>query len=178
MGFTVQRMATGDSAVLEAGWAIVLDHEHIMFVGSYRQCEDWLDQHDVASVDGHSRNVRQTPTDNATGWRQCLTGWFQKRIGKRTSCSVPTRFTDLPKHTYGHCGAIESMALVAIFSMIFISIWQSSSVVAPERSIVYRNVGRRPNASQALFGRQNQSSSSSSSNDSTEIACDVAPADE
>lgn len=174
MGFTVQRMATGDSA--DSGWAIVLDHEHIMFVGSYQQCENWLDQHDVANVHGQSREAGQTPSDKTTSWRQSLKTWFQKIAGNSTSSKVPKHVMDLLKNSNGHCGAVESVAMAVIVGMLYVSVWQTSSIMAWQHSVLYRDLARMPSATRSLFDKQKESCSSSCSNDSAEIACDLAPA--
>lgn len=43
MRFTLQpALATTESAN-RAEWSVVLDNEHLMFAGTLRECEDWLD---------------------------------------------------------------------------------------------------------------------------------------
>lgn len=45
MRFYVQPVKLNPTKPAAAEWAILLDNEHRLFVGSYRECEDWLDRY-------------------------------------------------------------------------------------------------------------------------------------
>jgi hypothetical protein len=48
MQFILQYVSRSSRPSAAPEWAIVLDHEYQLFVGSYRECEDWLDLHEDA----------------------------------------------------------------------------------------------------------------------------------
>ena len=47
MNISVQRWDRANRTNNKDNWAIVLDGEHILFVGQYVACEDWLDRHEA-----------------------------------------------------------------------------------------------------------------------------------
>lgn len=83
MRFTVQMIDRG-SASKDVRWAVLLDNEHVMFVGTYRQCEDWLDAHEIFTP-----RVRSSNEDSQNGKRA---GWSQrmmKFLSDLTTWSTP-----------------------------------------------------------------------------------------
>lgn len=52
MGFTLQPIAPARGSQNRIEWAILLDNELLMFVGTYRECEDWLDWQGVGLPKG------------------------------------------------------------------------------------------------------------------------------
>jgi len=193
-------MTTNDSA--DDGWAIVLDHEHIMFVGTYRQCEDWLDLHEVTNVNGQTRGLQPAPPGHATsgalksdgwplpsqaddartgllsesvpvfqqtrGWRDSLRALFQTNTGGRRR-SVPKQVVDLLRSSDGRWAALETIAMAFVFSLLFLGVWQTSSMIAWKRSMLSRDPARMPRMTRETMNRPDGSSTSS------EIVCELAP---
>lgn len=65
MGFTRQRLSHNDLVTNRRRWAVILDHDHVIFVGDYHQCEEWLDYHEMVETTSGSQSPAQ-PLDPVT----------------------------------------------------------------------------------------------------------------
>lgn len=173
MRFTVQLMSHGNqSTSLEATWAVLLNHEHIMYVGTYRQCEEWLDLYGVEQIEPTKRSPREKSSGGSSVGRSRIAGWFNGLAQRRIVRDVCQRTVAFLADSSGHIGLVESVGLA--ISMVAVYVMLTTCAMAWNRAIMYDGlvrVSRSPHTSLVIPVDR---SISSCDPQSLDIACDLA----
>lgn len=117
----------------EAGkdqWAVVLDHEHVMFVGTYQQCEEWLDRHDLLA-DSHNSAETHSHRDLRARFALWLSSMLRGNQRRPKSSNVkadnPVCITEskstlttqaIMTFLRGNAGHAEALEIVAIAMLV------------------------------------------------------------
>lgn len=84
MQFTIQYMGPVHAPAADHDWAVVIGNEHIIFTGSYRDCEDWLDHHENCA-----NRSRPTCQRVSTIRRGCIRSMLSSFLGDDAGQSSP-----------------------------------------------------------------------------------------
>jgi hypothetical protein len=164
MSFTVQRITSDGQVSSQQKWSVVLNHEHIMFTGNYRQCEDWLDRHDI-HVPAANKQATIFERISATVGRfvdRCRLG----RVGQSVASFV--------KNDAGHYGLAESALVGLLVAGLYLGTALASSAIAWDRVAFYGDLHRLPHGTRLPFAPANNCCSTCQG-ESLDIACDLAP---
>lgn len=172
MGFTVQRYENANSS--NGGcWAVVLDHEHILFVGTYRECEDWLDLNEAIEITNQTR--RQSRIESSS--RDCRSRtkqWFQALLRFCNLRRAGQRAVLFLSGEAGHATVVEAIAIGVLGCMVYGGALMFLGTVTLDRAVFYRSVMKASIAGHAAsFGRSSDGVSGAS-DDGLEITCDLA----
>ena len=171
MGFTVQRYENVNSSN-GACWAVVLDHEHILFVGTYRQCEDWLDLNEA--VEMTNRTTRGSNFWSSAGnCRGKVKQWFHALVRMCNLRDSGKRAVSFLSGEAGHTGAVESIALAVLLCMLYVGSMFVVRTMTWDRTQFYRSVLRASIAGH-MSSTKDVKRHVETSSDGLEIACDLA----
>jgi len=84
MQFTVQYLGPIHAPADDHDWAVVIGNEHIIFTGSYRDCEDWLDHQENCA-----NRSRLTCPGPSTIRRGCIQSMLSSFLGDAAGQSSP-----------------------------------------------------------------------------------------
>ena len=172
MGFTVQHYENVNSSN-GACWAVVLDHEHILFVGTYRQCEDWLDLNEA--VEMTNRTTRGSRVWSSMGdCRSEVKQWFHALVRILNLRRVGKRAVSFLSGEAGHSGAVESIALAVMLCGLYVGSMFVVRTMTWDRVQLYRNVLRGSITGHMSSSTKHGGRLVETSNDGLEIACDLA----
>lgn len=195
MGFTVQHLGTNDGSTKKGNWAVLLDHEHVMFVGDYRQCEEWLDFHDIVestfdhSSQGCRTGDRRTLYRSVRGFIGSLAKWCRSCRNSR-SVTAPTSSANVvvrgPVGVWnrakqaavsflsgdaGHCQATEIVAAGLLLGIMYFGTMFLALTLAWDRVALSSMLLRMPRSPRAaVIGQQPDYGQDGS----PDIACDLA----
>jgi len=155
MQFSVQYMGPIHAPADDHEWAVVIGNEHIIFTGSYRDCEDWLDQQENCAT-----RSRPTCQGRPAIRRGCIRQMLSSFLGDDSGRSTPA-------HALLMAAGLGALFVVAStvsenFVSAIVTVHHLSAVGAFDRHESGRICGYRH---------------SSCDGDRLDIACDLAPAD-
>lgn len=172
MGFTVQRYENANSND-GACWAVVLDHEHIMFVGTYRECEDWLDLNEVVEMTNQTKQNSRT-VSSARNCRSRIKQWFQALVRFCNLRRAGQRAVSFLSGEAGHASVVEAAAIGVLACLVYGGTLLVVRTVTWDRAVLYRDIMKASIAGHvAAYGRSSEGHTDSS-DDGLEIACDLA----
>lgn len=163
MSFTVQRTMRGTTTGHQQKWEVVLNHEHIMFTGDYRQCEDWLDRHEI-HVPAANKQVTLFERMSATV-RNILRCSLLDRAGRSARSFL--------KSSAGYSPVGDSLLTVLLVALFYLGTLFSSSAVAWQRLALACCLQRLPYGTQTSITLPN-SDCPACPQESLDIACDLA----
>jgi hypothetical protein len=79
MRFTLQPVPLTAESTHRSEWSVVLDNEHLMFVGTLRECEDWLDWQQAELPQNRPSRLRRV-------WQR-LTYRYQEFVRQEAGCT-------------------------------------------------------------------------------------------
>jgi len=136
-------------------WAVVIGNEHIIFTGSYRDCEDWLDQNENCAT-----RSRPTCQGRPTIRRGCLRAALTSFLGDDAGRSTP-----------GH-----ALLMAAGLGVMFV-IAQTMSASFASALIALHHISAAGAFAGHESGGFNSCRHSTCDVDRLDIACALAPAD-
>jgi hypothetical protein len=84
MQFTVQYLGPIHAPADDHQWAVLIGNEHIIYTGSYRDCEDWLDQQENCTT-----RTRPTCQRKSTIRRGCVRAMLSSLLADEAGRSTP-----------------------------------------------------------------------------------------
>ncbi|WP_010583384.1 hypothetical protein [Schlesneria paludicola] len=200
MGFTLQRLSNNDPVTNRTQWAVVLDREHVMFVGDYQQCEEWLDYHELLETTFDSQSPKPPVDQGTKAFRrfrrlvQAIADWCQSqrlRLAmeddsslRSTSAEPPQKpqlqgFTSLvafASDESGHAGVGESVAATLLVGLLWIGTTLITLVVPWTVAAHCSSLLKTDDPGRANFTRAVRSQPVYQT-DSIDIVCDLATTD-
>lgn len=191
MRFTVQNYQVHNADDVQCQWAVVLDHEHVMHVGTYTQCEEWLDRHDFMT-ETHGPDSTKGNQRRESSFRGAVS-WFRSILrGNRTHRAIPaegpssnpavasgsklTRIRGaVASFLSGSTGCAEALDVIAVWMLVSMmaAVSVSASVAMTwNRAQTFNTLLMMSRFPRTLVAHTNHPSQTNP--DSLEIACDLA----
>jgi hypothetical protein len=165
-------MANHNSTTQEEHWAIIFDLKHILYVGTYRQCEEWLDWIDSTEVYGRKKlePQQQTAPKDRSIWKFSIRGWFSNLMESLSKHGASQR---LLLGNDGHFGAVESIVAAIIFGVMYTSSIAFSNVGSdwPTHDHQYRTI---PRITRATVAKSPGKTFADCTLEKVDITCDFA----
>ncbi len=201
MRFTVQHLNHNDAARSKGEWAILLDHEHMLFVGNYRQCEAWLDAHDIVDT-ASTAATKEAPSAGGTTWSSrtigrlrhmanwCRPRWIARTLRPLTMTNAAPQHQDLPKHVQppskmktflrseaGYCHAADLIVAAGFVGTVYFGALLLTLNLAWEGAVQY---GRQQQTPHQLSATKYATGHSQSTSDSgtLDLVCDLESSDQ
>jgi hypothetical protein len=172
MGFTVQLMSNGGASTSnEPTWAVLLNHEHIMYVGTYQQCEDWLDLYGVQEIAAKATFPCDRTCDPCGKSRGMIAEWFNRLVQRRFVHNACQRTVAFLTDNSGHIGLVESAGLAIAMAAVYLML--TTWTLAWNQTIIYDSLVRASNAPRQVLAGPADRTCSPFDQQSLDIACDL-----